>query len=272
VRVLLTAGSTGGTRSAPPLLESFSARGMVGGATGGSNLVMVSAQAGSALVLVSPDLLQFPYHLRYELLEFAVYTLAARVNQFVSLHAACVGVGGRAVLLMGASGAGKSTLALQCLLQGFQFVSEDSTLVTPATMQAYGIANFLHVRNDSLKWVPAGAAAAIRAAPVIRRRSGVRKFEFDLRREDHRLAATLELRSTVFVSPRRLTRGPLLRPLPRRDLLARLAATQAFAAGQPHWAAFRAQAARLGGFELRRGAHPLEAVQCLRELLRGADS
>jgi serine kinase of HPr protein (carbohydrate metabolism regulator) len=99
---------------------------------------MVAPEARSALVVVSPDMLRFAYHTRYELLEFAVYTLAARVQGLVSLHAACVGLGGRAVLLMGPSGAGKSTVALQCLLQHFQFVSEDSTLVMPEAMRVLG--------------------------------------------------------------------------------------------------------------------------------------
>jgi hypothetical protein len=269
VRLLLTAPAFGRSRSAPPLLETFSAAGLVGGATGASNLVMVAPEARSALVVVSQDMLRFAYHARYELLEFAVYTLAARVMGLVSLHAACVGVGGRAVLLMGPSGSGKSTVALQCLLQHFQFVAEDSTLVVPGTMRVLGVANFLHVRADSLKWIEqARDAAAVRASPVIRRRSGVRKFEVDLRRGDHRLAsAPLDLESIVFLSAQRAVRGRALLPLSPRELLARLAAMQVYAAGQPHWGAFCRKACRLGAFELRRGAHPLAAVEHLRELL-----
>jgi hypothetical protein len=269
VRLMLTAPAVGQSRSAPPLLETFSAPGLLGGATGTSNLVMVAPEARSALVLVSQDMLRFAYHARYELLEFAVYTLAARVQGLVSLHAACVGLGGRAALLMGPSGSGKSTLALQCLLQHFQFVSEDSTLVAPGAMRVLGVANFLHVRSDSLRWITrARDKAAFRAAPVIRRRSGVRKFEVDLRRGDHRLASSaLDLHSIVFLSSQRAARGRQLLPLSRRELLARLTATQVYAAGQPHWAAFCRQASRLAAFELRRGVHPLEAVEHLRELL-----
>jgi serine kinase of HPr protein (carbohydrate metabolism regulator) len=55
------------------------------------------------------------YLTRYELIEFAVFTLAQRVQGLVPLHAACVGRAGRGLLLMGGSGAGKSTLALHCL-------------------------------------------------------------------------------------------------------------------------------------------------------------
>jgi hypothetical protein len=268
VRLLLAPAPVGRSRSAPSLLTAFSASGILGGATGSSNLVMVAPQARSALVVVSPQMLRFPYHLRYELLEFAVYTLAARVNELVSLHAACVASGGRAALLMGESGAGKSTIALQCLRQNLQLVAEDSTLVAPGTMRAMGVANFLHVRSDSLRWIPTREARRIRSSPVITRRSGARKFEVDLRGAGSPPAAAVpRLKAVVFLSARRAAGGTRLLPLPRAALLARLEAMQPFAAGQPHWSAFCRQAARLGAFELRRGAHPLEAVDCVRDLL-----
>ena len=46
-----------------------------------------------------------------------------------NLHASCVAVGGRAVLLAGPSGSGKSDLALRLLDRGFTLVSDDRTIV-----------------------------------------------------------------------------------------------------------------------------------------------
>jgi hypothetical protein len=46
-----------------------------------------------------------------------------------------------------------------------------------------------------------------------------------------------------------------------------LTEAQAYAASQPQWRAFRKQVSRLDAFELRRGAHPLEAVDVLRSLV-----
>jgi hypothetical protein len=191
-------------------------------------------------------MLRFPYHTRSELIEFAVYTLAARTQGLAALHAACVGKGGRGVLLMGASGAGKSTVALHCLLRGLDFLSEDAVFVQSSTMLATGAPNFMHVRSDSLRWLGRSrAATAIRRSPVIRRRSGVRKFELDLRRGGFRLArAPLKLEAIVFLSARTAGKGPLLRPLERADMLARLELAQAYAAGQPEWPAFRARSPR----------------------------
>jgi hypothetical protein len=247
----------------------LSTAGFLGGATDSSDFVVVSPRERAALVVVSPKMVRFPYHTRYELIEFAVFTLAARTQGLVPLHAACVGRGGHGVLLMGSSGAGKSTVALQCLLQGLDFLSEDAVFVAPDTLRATGIANFLHVRADSLRWIERDSdAAPIRNSPVIRRRSGVKKFELDLRHGGYRLAASpLRIGAVVFLSAQKSHDGPLLRPLLKSTLLARLTSAQSYAASQPEWATFAGRLSELGGFELRRGRHPLEAVEALQSIL-----
>jgi hypothetical protein len=271
VRLVLRPGAVPHSRSRlePPPFGMFSGAGLLGGATQQSNFVVLSPQERSALIVLSRKMMSFPYHARYELIEFAVFTLAARTQGLVSLHAACIGRAGRGILLMGASGAGKSTLALMALLQGFDFISEDSVFVAADTLLATGAANFLHVRADSLRWVERPRdIAAIRASPIIRRRSGVRKFEVDLRRGTHRLAASpLKIGAIVFLSAQTASGGPLLRSLSKSSMAVRLTEAQAYAANQPRWTAFRKQASRLDAYELRRGAHPLEAVDALRSLV-----
>ena len=270
----LTPESRAGARSEPPPTVMLSGAGLLAGAPATSSFVALSPASGSALVVVTETLLRFPYHTRYELIEFAAYTLAARTQGLAALHAACVGKGGRGVLLMGASGAGKSTVALHCLLRGLDFLSEDAVFVQPSTMLATGAPTFLHVRSDSLNGLGrARAATGIRGSPVIRRRSGVRKFEVDLRRGGFNLAsAPLKLAAIVFLSARSAGRGPMLRPLARADVLARLELAQAYAAGQPEWPAFRRGAAALAAFELRRGRNPNESVDALESLLRVGES
>jgi hypothetical protein len=272
LRVRLQVMSGGQRRSRrrlePPPLNMLSGGGFLGGATHGSNFVVLSPKERSALVGISPQMLRFPYHTRYELIEFAVFSLAQRVQGLVSLHAACVGSNGRGVLMMGPSGAGKSTVALLCLLQGLDFLSEDAVFVAPDSLLATGIANFLHVRANSLGWIERENAAAIRNSPVIRRRSGVKKFEFDLRRGSYRLAASpLQLGAIVFLSAKSAGTGPLLRALSKAKLLAQLEKAQAYAANQPEWPVFKRRICRLDAFELRRGSHPIEAVEALRTLL-----
>jgi hypothetical protein len=256
-------------RSEPPPLQLLSGAGLVGGATGSSTFVLMDAAARSACVNVPAQMLRFPYHIRYELIEFAVFTLATRVQGLIPLHGACVAKGPRGVVLMGASGSGKSTVSLQCLLHGFDFVSEDSTFVMPGSMRCTGVANFVHVRSDSLRWIDSAAhAAAIRHSPVISRRSGVRKFEVDLRGGRFRLApAPVQLAAAVFLSTKSAAGRPLLQPLSKAQTLRRLAVDQPYAASQPGWSGFCRKVTRLGAFELRRGRHPLEAVAALGHFL-----
>ncbi len=250
----------------------LSGAGLLCGTTSSSDFAVLSGDHRSGLVVVSRDRLRFPYHTRYELIEFAVFTLAARAQGLMPLHGACVGHEGRGLLLFGDSGAGKSTASLHCLMRGMDFLAEDSVFVTPDTMLATGIANFLHVRCDSLHSLPAASASVIRRSPIIRRRSGVEKFEVDLRRTEFRLAASaLKVAGIVFISAQTTRRGVLLTPLRANDALARFKKSQSYAVNQPGWTTFRKHIAAAPAFELRRGRGPAEAADALQALLADGD-
>ena len=247
--------------------------GLLCGTMDSCNFAVVSPTQGTALVVVCAEMLRHPYHTRYELIEFALYTLASRAQQLVSLHAASVGRNDHGLLLIGPSGAGKSTLSLHCLMQKMELVGEDAILVEPQTLLATGIGSFLHLTADSLAFARgSGNVAWIRRAPVIRRRSGVEKFEIDMRRAPFRIARKpVELTGVVFLSRQNASQrsGPhsLLAPLRRSDFVDRLQASQPYAANQPGWAAFRKRLARIDAFELRRGRHPDEAVEALQRII-----
>jgi len=274
VRVMLTAREHSGwaplgAAAEPPAVRTLAAGGILCGALGGAALTAIVPRERTALVVVPQDLMRHPYHIRYELLEFAVYVLAARVQQLVPLHAACVGRTGEGILLMGASGAGKSTLVVQCLLGGLDFLAEDSVLVRPRGLVATGVSNFLHLRPDSLRFLDkAERALLLRESCRIRRRSGVEKLEIDLRRPYYHLAPSpLRVRAVAFLSRRNASAGTLLTPLRNAVTRRRLADSQRYAAHQPGWGSFTQQLAKLPAYELRRGAHPRESVEALRELL-----
>jgi hypothetical protein len=272
VRLVLTPPPVRGNRrprGEPPPVQTLAADGILCGAIEGAGFVTLNPQKRAALVVVPRELLRYAYHVRYELLEFAVYVLAARAQRLVPLHAACVGRGDDGVLLVGPSGSGKSTLVLQCLLAGLDFLAEDSVLVRPAGLLATGMGNFLHLRPDSLRFLDRiDRSRLLRKSRRIRRRSGVEKLEIDLRPPQHRLApAPLHIRAVAFLSRQKAGPGPLWVPLRKSAALRRLAASQRYAAHQPGWARFMEQCARLPAYELRRGAHPRESVEALRELL-----
>jgi hypothetical protein len=270
VRLVLNAATPRRPRTEPAALTLVGGAGFLGGVAGDSSFVTLSPEQGAALVVVAQDMLKSPYHARYELLEFAVFTLAARAQRLMPLHAACVSLNDRGLLLMGSSGAGKSTMALHCLLRQLDFIAEDAVFVEPTHLLATGIANFLYVCPQTLRWLPKPQAAMIRASPVIRRRSGVRKFEFDLRREEYHLAAAPpRLAAAVFLSPRSGGRT-LLRRLSGAEVRTQLAAAQPYAAGRPRWKQFASNIEAVGGYELRRGRHPQEGAEALHELLAAA--
>lgn len=257
----------------PPPVRMHEAAGLVYGIMDAFNYVVLAPEQQRALVVASEDMLGQSYYLRYELIEFAVFMLIARGQGLVPLHGACVGRDGRGVLLLGASGSGKSTLAMHSLLEGLDFISEDAVFVQPQSLLATGVANYLHVQADALRFIDDQAIRDwISQAPVIRRRSGVQKFEADLRRRHARLApAPLQLVGAVFVS-NQTAENPdeLLSPVPAAEIVERLLADQPYAASQPGWDDFTHQLVQAGVHELRRGRHPRASVEAVRQLLDGS--
>ncbi len=261
-----------GGQDVPPPVRAQAGAGVLCGMMDESNYVVILPAQYRALVVVSEDMLAYPYHVRYELIEFAVFMLAARGLNLVPLHGACIGEDGLGVLLLGSSGAGKSTLALHGLLDGMDFLAEDGVFVQPDSLLATGVANFLHVKQDALRFLDDGAVRDwIAQAPVIHRRSGVAKCEADLRKghdqgrpapEPMRIAAAIFVSSEVAADPSRL-----LSRVPWEDVAPRLAADQPYAAGQPGWDRFVHRLSGIGVHELRRGKHPRDAVRALRGLL-----
>jgi hypothetical protein len=256
----------------PPTVRTRLDGGLLYGIMDDRNYVLVSPERRRARVVASADMLDRPYHLRYELIEFAVFLLAARCQALVPLHAACVGHAGRGLLLLGDSGAGKSTLALHGLLQGLDLLSEDAVFVRPEGMLATGIANFLHVQADALEGIDDPAARRwIAGSPVIRRRSGVEKFEADLRRAPAHVRfapAPLQLVGTVILSQQPSGRREAsLVPMTGADVAACLAADQAYAMTQPGWSRFEQWATQSPAHRLQRGQHPGDSVDALRGLL-----
>jgi hypothetical protein len=256
-------------RSEPPPVRQQSGAGLLCGVMDECNYVVLDPGGHRALVVASRDMLGHPYHLRYELIEFAVFTLATRGMGLVPLHGACVGRKGRGVLLLGASGAGKSTLALHSLLRGLDFLAEDAVFVRPDSLLATGVPNFLHLRSDALDVMQGPVRDWLERAPQIRRRSGVAKIEADLRQGVGRLAREpLELVGAVWLSAEDVADDAnLLMPVAAGEAATWLTAGQPYAAAQPGWHAFVQALVKRGVHRLRRGHHPNASVDALCRLL-----
>jgi hypothetical protein len=119
-----------------------------------------------------------------------------------------------------------------------------------------------------LRLIPPRYARLIRSAPTIRRRSGVRKFELDLRRAPFHLAQNpLRVVGVVFMSEERVRSDDLALSLRSGAALQRLRRFQPYAAHQPEWQGFCKRVAAVPAFVLRRGRHPSQTVESLERLL-----
>lgn len=84
--------------------------------------------AGAASIWVTETVARNPEFLRYHYLEAAVYSLLD-TRHLVAVHAACVALDGRGVLLAGVSGAGKTTLAYACARRGWVYTADDASFI-----------------------------------------------------------------------------------------------------------------------------------------------
>lgn len=257
-------------RRAPPRPRYSSGSGLIAATIDASNYSVVVPAARGALVVASPAMLAHPYDLRCELLEFAVFTLVERDQPVLPLHAACVGIRDRAVLLLGESGAGKSTATLQCMIAGLAVLAEDVVFVEPRRLSVTGVPNYLHVRLETPRLLPVALARRIRRAPVIERRgSGVRKYEVDLRgTAKPELLLPARLVAVVLLSRKVSRSGKLLHELPAIELMRALSRDQPYARSRLLWRTLPASLRRLPMFRLERGAAAANTATELAALLR----
>lgn len=270
IRLVLTGHRRTWPRGADPQQPAFSSGGGFLCATlDAGNFTVMDIENSRALVCVSSSLLSHRHYARSELIELTFLTLASRVQHLVPLHAACVGRNGAAFLLIGSGGTGKSTLSLHAMAEGMEVLSEDNAFVATESMLITGVPNYLHIRPDSLDFLPPGRLRErIERSPMIERGNGTRKLEVDLRGLRRGIArAPMRLAGTLILSRRSGGRQSALRSLDRESFITRLRREQPYAAAQANWRMFEKRVVALPAYELRRTAHPGSAVRLMRSLL-----
>ncbi len=88
---------------------------------------------------------------------FTLLYQALRPHGFFLLHAAALSWRGQGILITGPSGAGKTTTMLQCVRAGFQFLTDDTALLTRAPgsdIAAVAALNTMHVTPQTVAFFP----------------------------------------------------------------------------------------------------------------------
>ena len=91
------------------------------------NYSITNLRRGQSNLVVSRGALQNPLYAQYFLLGTPVSCVATLLT--TPVHAACVSLNGRGVLLCGDSGAGKSTLSYACAQAGWTYVCDDASFL-----------------------------------------------------------------------------------------------------------------------------------------------
>jgi hypothetical protein len=92
-----------------------------------NNYSIVDLDRCTANITISSTALDYRLYAQYFLLGTPVSCIATRFT--TPVHAGCVALDGRGVLLCGDSGAGKSTLSYACARAGFTYISDDASFL-----------------------------------------------------------------------------------------------------------------------------------------------
>ncbi len=87
----------------------------------------------------------------FPMLEWGMnWCLSGLCHQYLTLHAAVVERGGRAVLMPAASGSGKSTLCAGLLFRGWRLLSDELAVLDPATGEVLPVPRPVSLKNESI--------------------------------------------------------------------------------------------------------------------------
>jgi len=108
------------------------------------NYCIADLERAEAKICVSRSALLHPAYARYFL--FGVPACCIATCYATPVHAGCVSLNGRGILLCGDSGAGKSTLAYACARLGFVYTSDDGSYILDQGVERIVTGNCYQVR------------------------------------------------------------------------------------------------------------------------------
>ena len=217
---------------------------------------------GSATARVAGATVRSRAWFRYYFLDAMGYSLID-AKMFTPVHAGCVSLDGRGVLLCGDSGAGKSSLSYACAREGWTYTSDDASHLIRGQLTVVGASHELRLREPARDLFP-----ELRDRQAAPRATGKSSIEIPTAEfAGIRTAPRAGIAHVVFLNRRP---GPAeLHPYSREEAFRRMASVLTFAKGglrDAHHAALR-KLLTVDVFELSYD-DPGAAVDQLRNLVR----
>jgi len=108
-----------------------------------------------------------PYDHAFPMLEWGLnWCVANHAHWYLILHAAVIETGGCAAILPAPPGSGKSTLCAGLVNRGWRLLSDELTLIDPATSLIHPLARPVNLKNTSVDIIRAWAPEAVFGPPA----------------------------------------------------------------------------------------------------------
>ena len=207
-----------GARTAPRPSLPRAQRHLVTTIHGPDNFAICDLSAGFGFVWLTRDVAADRAYFRYHFLEPAVYLLI-EAGDLAPVHASCVALNGRAVLLCGDSGAGKTSFAYQCAKRGWTYISDDATHVVRSRPDhtIAGRPFRIRFRESATSLFP-----ELRGFKTEPRPNGKRDLEIETKHLNFDTAVESKAGWVIFLNRRDSATQPKIEPFPRVEAMSHL--------------------------------------------------
>ena len=183
------------------------------------NFAVADLAGGFAFTWLTQDVATNHAYCRYYFLEPLVYAMLT-ARHVTPLHASCIALNNRAVVLCGDSGAGKTSLAYACARRGWQYLADDAAHIVRSSPDHSVVGRPYSIRfRESARWL----FPELNRFSASRRPSGKIDFEIETRELGLSVALKHPASHIVFLRREHHSAAAQLRPFPREEAERRLA-------------------------------------------------
>jgi hypothetical protein len=183
------------------------------------NFAIADLASAFGFAWLTQDIAADAAYCRYYFLEPLVYVMLTALY-LTPLHASCISLNDRAVVLCGDSGAGKTSLGYACARRGWRYLADDAAHIVRSSHDHSVVGRPYTIRfRESARWL----FPELNRFTASQRPSG--KIDFEI--ETHELGLSIALKQSasniVFLRREQGRAAAHLRPFPREEAERRLA-------------------------------------------------